>query len=125
MLMLSAYLLAGSILLPLGDFSLLKDLPRMYRAYAAITSEKPNLVDFVGDYLLSGKMLLGHNKHDAQPRQSTDFQFHHQASPLLVVLPMFTYPTVWFVPATQHYVVPLHCGATLHFTVPLFRPPLA
>ena len=78
--------LAGSIMLPLGDFSLMRDLPSMYRNYTKITSsEEAGMVDFIGDYLLHGKEILGHNQHDKAPAKGSEVQFQHQASPLNVV----------------------------------------
>jgi len=80
---LAFYLLAGSMLLPLGDFSLINDLPVMYHSYTEVTAETPDVIDFIGDYLLSGKELLGHNKHDASPKADGSTQFQHQAISLL------------------------------------------
>jgi len=80
---LAFYLLAGSMVLPLGDFSLINDLPGMYHAYTEVSAEKPDVIDFIGDYLLSGKELLGHNKHDASPKADGSTQFQHQAISLL------------------------------------------
>ena len=80
---LAFYLLAGSMVLPLGDFSLINDLPVMYHSYTEITAETPDVIDFIGDYLLSGKELLGHNKHDAVPKTDGTTQFQHQAISLL------------------------------------------
>jgi hypothetical protein len=86
--MIIAFLfLASSILLPLGDFSLMKDLPEMYHNYTNISSpEEAGLVDFIGDYLFHGKEFLGHNQHNKIPAKGNEVQFQHQASPLNVVL---------------------------------------
>lgn len=80
-LLLGFYFLAGSIILPLGDFSLMSDLPDMYHSYCKITAEKPDIFDFIGDYIWGGKDLLGHNKHDAST--SGTLQFQHQATQTL------------------------------------------
>ena len=73
-------LLFGSIVLPLGDFSLLNELPRMYRAYEKVVSpDEKGILDFVGDYLLNGKDLLGHNRYD-QPSKPGSMQFQHAAT---------------------------------------------
>jgi len=84
--LLACWFLATSIILPLGDFSLMKDLPRMYHNYTRITSpSEAGLIDFIGDYLLNGKDILGHNAHDKIPVKGNEVQFQHQASPLNVV----------------------------------------
>ena len=49
----------------MGDFSLMTDLPGMYRTYEKfITADEVGVIDFVGDYLLGGKSLLNHNHAD-------------------------------------------------------------
>ena len=87
-LFLGFYFLAGSMILPLGDFSLMSDLPDMYHSYCKITAEKPDIIDFIGDYIWGGKDLLGHNKHDAT--SSSSLQFQHQASHSLYFNHYFT-----------------------------------
>jgi hypothetical protein len=75
---LCLYFLIGNILLPLGDFSLMKGLPAMYHAYEKIASpDERGVLDFVGDYLLGGKDLLGHNKDDISLNNKSDIQFQH------------------------------------------------
>jgi hypothetical protein len=80
---LALYLLAGSMVLPLGDFSLINDLPDMYHSYSEVAAETPDAIDFIGDYILSGKDLFGHNKHDAPPKTNGSLQFQHQAISIL------------------------------------------
>ena len=42
--------LGSSIILPLGDFSLMRDIPQMYHNYTRITSdEEVGIIDFIGD----------------------------------------------------------------------------
>lgn len=77
---ISFYFLLGSIVLPLGDFSLIRDLPQMYRAYEKLAD--PNecgIADFVGDYLLGGKVIFGHNKNDTPENGQSNVQFQHAA----------------------------------------------
>ncbi len=96
-LFLGCYFLAGSMVLPLGDFSLMPDLPDMYHSYCKVTTETPDIIDFIGDYIWSGKDLLGHNKHDAPAAGSLNFQ--HQAC-----------PSLYFSPITYHiYTKPQVC----------------
>jgi len=76
---LACYLLMGAMIFPLGDLSLMKDLPKMYRSYCEIKNGKPDIIDFIGDYVLGGKIILGHNKHDAPTKSDGSMQFQHQA----------------------------------------------
>jgi len=87
---MACFFLAGSTVLPLGDFSLLRDIPRIYHNYKKITTpEELSFFDFVGDYLLQGKEIFGHNKHDKSENPVNNTQFGHQANPLNVLLPNF------------------------------------
>jgi hypothetical protein len=77
---LCIYFLVGNVILPLGDYSLMRDLPAMYQSYEKIVSPDENgILDFIGDYLLGGKDILGHNKGDAPQNPGSTTQFQHTA----------------------------------------------
>ena len=82
-LFLAFYFLVGSTILPLGDFSLMGDLSGMYKSYCKITAEKPDIFDFIGDYVMGGKYIFGHNKHDAPLKSDGSSQYQHQATSFL------------------------------------------
>ena len=76
---LGVYFLLGSIVLPLGDFSLIRDLPRMYHAYEKLADpNERGIADFIGDYLLGGKMIFGHNKNDAPENGKSTIRNQHE-----------------------------------------------
>ncbi|GAB3919290.1 hypothetical protein GCM10028826_40490 [Mucilaginibacter boryungensis] len=112
--------------MPLGDFSLLRDIPQMYQNYTRITSnEEMGVIDFIGDYLMHGKDIFGHNEHDKVPAKGNDVQFQHQASPLNIV---FSYNPALL--TTDSYSVLTHPlfiqrFNTSNYRNELFRPPLA
>ncbi len=114
------------MLLPLGDFSLIKDLPQMYQAYQKLAPpQEQGIVDFVGDYLLNGKTLLGHNKHDAPENGKSNVQFQHTASFCSIVI---TSDLVSAGLAAGQLII--HQAKSLpvdtsDFHAELFRPPLA
>jgi hypothetical protein len=118
--------LGSSVLLPLGDFSLMRDIPQMYHNYAKITSEEEfGIIDFIGDYLMHGKDIFGHNEHDKVPAKGCDVQFQHQASPLNI---LFSHSMVKVLVAP--FAILTHSSFIPHFTTSdyrneLFRPPLA
>jgi len=110
----------------LGDFAMMKDLPRMYRNYTKITSsEEAGLVDFIGDYLLHGKDILGHNEHDKIPAKGNEVQFQHQASQLNVVLIKRLSLTVVTGELSITYPLFNKQIKTSGYLNELFRPPLA
>jgi hypothetical protein len=122
---LCCYFLAGSLVLPLGDFSLIKDLPQMYQAYQKLASpDECGIFDFVGDYLLGGKVLLGHNKSDIPETAKSNVQYQHAASFCsILVIPIQT------IILTVVYVAPIHANIstsvnTSEFHKEFFRPPL-
>jgi len=93
---LSFLFFAGSTILPQGDFSLMQDLPSMYRSYSrVVTDEEPGLADFIGDYLLGGIELFGHDTSDKSASHPAGINFQHQANPLPVLFskasPSLTY----------------------------------
>ncbi|MES2268643.1 MAG: hypothetical protein V4520_17890 [Bacteroidota bacterium] len=118
--------LGSSILLPLGDFSLMRDLPEMYRNYAKITtSEELGVIDFIGDYLLHGKEIFGNNEHDKAQANGNSVQFQHRASSLNVVLlhqPISLLFTSESLVPHPLFSQPFH---TSDYRDELFRPPLA
>lgn len=122
--LMTAQLLFGSIALPLGDFSLLKQLPAMYRAYEKVADpNEKGVLDFVGDYLLNGKELLGHNQHD-QPARACDLQFQHAVAFAAIIhadAPLFS---PLFMPALSAHTVIYLPVALSDYHPSLFRPPL-
>lgn len=123
--LMMGHLLVSSIILPLSDFSLLKELPRMYHAYQKVASPHEQcIVDFVGDYLLGGKDLLGHNKHD-RPIKTDAMQFGH-ATVFAYVVQRYsiTVSRINIAEATSYSVLHLP-GKPTDYQSSLFRPPLA
>ena len=125
-LCMACFLLGGSIFLPLGDFSLLRDIPSMYRNYSKIASpDELGMLDFIGDYMLHGKDLFGHNVHDKAQTPSNNVQFRHPANPLSVVFQ--TNPSnVLFVPELKKNYKPCNkITIPAEYPETLYRPPLS
>ena len=124
--LMACLFLASSMLLPLGDFSLMKDLPEMYRNYTKITSpEEAGLTDFIGDYLLHGKEIFGHNQHDKTPAKGSEVQFQHQASPLNVVFSKMSSVNIIAGELSATHPLFKKLIRTSGYLNELFRPPLA
>jgi hypothetical protein len=122
---LACLFLTGSIMLPMGDFALMRDIPTMYKNYSKITSqEEMGIIDFIGDYLLHGKQIFGHNEHDKIPAKGSEVQFQHQATPLNIVISHCT-TTLLVVPiATLIRSIHPSIFYTGDYRNTLFRPPL-
>ena len=97
----------------------------MYHAYQKVASPHEQcIVDFVGDYLLGGKDLLGHNKHD-RPIKTDAMQFGH-ATVFAYVVHRYSV-TVSRINASEtarRNVLHLP-GKPTDYQSSLFRPPLA
>jgi hypothetical protein len=123
---ISFYFLLGSIVLPLGDFSLIKDLPRMYRAYEKLADPNDRgLADFIGDYLLGGKAIFGHNKSDIPENGQSNVQFQHATGFCSVVSSdTQTITTIVADAVINHPNISIPVN-TSEFHNELFRPPLS
>ena len=123
---MASLILMGSIIFPLGDLSLVRDLPGMYRNYSKITTpQELGVIDFIGDYLFNGKEILGHNAHDKHQGTANNVQFQHQPDPLCVALYFTSYPTFVTFVAKENQTFCNRPIATSDYKQKLFRPPLA
>jgi hypothetical protein len=116
----------GSVLLPMSDFSLMRDIPAMYHSYTKITTaEELGVIDFIGDYLLHGKEMFGHNKDDKPQSAANNVQFQHHANPLNVLLSpgysnLLPFPVSRKTKSARNKSMPVS-----DYSHELFRPPLA
>ncbi|QKJ29259.1 hypothetical protein HQ865_05655 [Mucilaginibacter mali] len=121
--LIAGYFLLSSVLLPLGDFSLIRDLPRMYHAYQQVAApDEMGIADFIGDYLLDGKTLLGHNKEDAPANTAVKFQ--HADGLLSVPALHFHMRGVTVAEVVTKYIPAPIPAISPKFHNELFRPPL-
>ncbi len=73
------YYLLGSMILPIGDFSTIGDIPDMFRHCKATEDKDLTAFDFVTDHLINIDGLFdGHNHLDEQkPHKPFHSQFQH------------------------------------------------
>jgi hypothetical protein len=104
----------------------MRDLPKMYQNYSKVTYEEEiGIIDFVGDYLLYGKQIFGHNEHDKVPAKGNEVQFQHQANPTNVVfsqVPQLLYIAPLSILSHPEFNAEFY---TSNYRNKLFRPPLA
>jgi hypothetical protein len=123
---LACLFLMSSFILPLGDFSLMRDIPHMYRNYTGLTTkEELGVLDFVGDYLMHGKELFGNNVHDKTQNGDNSVQFQHQANPLLAEIPLILFRLVYLPRNQVSQPISNILQATTEYQNECFRPPLA
>ncbi|MFI5157346.1 MAG: hypothetical protein ACHQF4_00685 [Sphingobacteriales bacterium] len=125
-LWMALYFLVGGMVLPLGDFSLMRDIPHMYHNYKKIVSDDDaGIIDFIGDYLLHGKEIFDNNTHDKPQTATTNVQFPHPVNPLIVVLFHTHFHTLNLPQLLQKHKAYFKTVAVIGFKKSLFRPPLA
>ncbi len=123
-IILLAYFLTGTMFLPIGDFSTLPDLPRMYADCKKLEDTDMDLTDFVTGHLLQVDGLFGNDKPELDEKPHQPVQFHHQfvqinfsakrvkievAPPLILAMP--------FISRSKD----THLSG---YTVSVFRPPM-
>jgi len=122
---LSFWFLAGGAVLPLSDFSLMKDLPVMYHAYEKVASpEEVGVFDFIGDYLLAGKTILDHNKNDKPQSADAALQFQHSPNGSHLSFFKLELPYPSHENLTIRYTQLNNAIELTDFHAELFRPPL-
>ena len=104
----------------------MRDIPQMYHNYKKITTpDELSLVDFVGDYLLQGKEIFGHNKHDKSENPVTNTQFRHQANSPHVLLAIFFFSEIKTAGNKNAYNKGNKPFVIAGYTNELLRPPLS
>ena len=73
------YFSLGTIFLPMSDFSVIENLPKMYANCKATEDKDMTPIDFITDHLVNIDSLFDkHNHGDEQkPHKNIDFTLHH------------------------------------------------
>ena len=73
-ILLLSYHLFGTMCLPMGDFSMLADLPKMYQHCKATEDADLDVFDFVTDHLIDVDCFFdAHEEDEQKPHQSSTF----------------------------------------------------
>jgi len=96
----------------------------MYRSYCQIKAGEPDVIDFVGDYLLGGRNLFGHNQNDAPVKNDGSLQFRHQASVSLFFVSHYYLPLSFTELIAQKHTVYFINFHTSDYRQESFRPPI-
>ena len=74
------YYSLGTLFLPLGDFSTLQDIPKMYQSCKEHEHHHMIPIDFITDYLINIDGLFDIYYNDYQQKPHKDFHFTHRHS---------------------------------------------
>lgn len=108
----------------MGDFSILQDIPEMYRHCKATEDKDMNAMDFVTDHLLNidGIFDKHENGDEQKPHQTPPSQ--HQGQTTLSFVSFFTFTiTKYFQPEIKPVIQAVHF-LPYDYITKIFRPPI-
>ncbi|HEY5123673.1 MAG TPA: hypothetical protein VIK14_08055 [Ignavibacteria bacterium] len=76
-ILVSAYFTGGTMILPLGDFTTLLDIPAMYKNCKETEQEDMTPIDFITDHLLNFDCLFDEHPPGDKQRPHKPFVYHH------------------------------------------------
>ena len=122
------YYVFGSLVLPMGDFSMLPNLPKMYQNCKATEHHDMNPFDFITDHLINIDGLFdAHGNGDEQkPHQPFPLQHHNfQVQYCLPTLPNISLEQRAILPFEKR-IMPVYqeFALTSAFLGCIFKPPI-
>jgi hypothetical protein len=66
-------------MLPMGDFSALKDLPEQYRHCRDTEDQDMTFIDFITDHLINIDCLFDKHENGDKQKPHSPYQHHHQS----------------------------------------------
>ena len=114
----------GTFCLPVGDFSVLKDLPQMYQHCKTTEDKDMTLLDFITDHLINIDGVF--DKHDNADKQKPHQPVQYQQDGCSV----FSFVSYFPITFTQFYTKEKKQVAQIHNFIPsgfistIFRPPI-
>ena len=122
-LILLSYHLFGTMCLPMGDFSMIAELPKMYQHCKATEDADLDIFDFVTDHLIDVDCLFDAHENDEQkPHQASTFNhFTQQLN--------FTTPIIQFIFSSEKLTenklqIFISNFIPTDFLATIFRPPI-
>lgn len=79
------YYTIGTFILPLGDFSILPQLPAMYRHCKATEQPDMNIFDFFKDHLFNIDCLFDSHGNGDEQKPHIPFNFNHQIQQITIL----------------------------------------
>lgn len=128
--LLLAFYFTGAILLPLGDLSILPDLPNMYTQCKATEDKDLNVFEFITEHVSGIGQLVAGLEHDSgddddgdKPHTPVQFHFQVQIIDCRVVVVQLPCIKQYAQPAAA---LPMQSAAYVaDYISKIFRPPIA
>ena len=108
----------------MGDFSVLQDLPEMYRHCKATEDKDMTAIDFVTDHLLNidGIFDKHENGDEQKPHQTNPIQHHGQTT--LTFVCFFSFSITNFHQTEAKPIIPTVFFLPSDYITKIFRPPI-
>jgi hypothetical protein len=122
---LLAFYSFGTFCLPLGDFSVLQDIPEMYRHCKATEDKDMTPLDFITDHLVNIDGIF--DKHDSGDEQKPHEpqQKEHQGQPIVFFVTHFAFAIKQIIPFQVNPAIPSDTFIPSDYISKTFRPPIA
>jgi hypothetical protein len=121
---LLAFYSFGTFCLPLGDFSVLQDIPEMYRHCKATEDKDMTPLDFITDHLVNIDGLFDkHDKGDEQ-KPHTPIQFRHSQIQTTFLVNQFEFSVSKPMPSKNKLPVYSEVFYFSGYISKIFRPPI-
>ena len=88
---LLAFYTFGTLCLPLGDFSVLQDLPQMYHHCKTTEDKDMTPFDFITDHLINIDCIFDKHDNGDEQKPHTPIQFHHSQIQTIYVVQQFEF----------------------------------
>ena len=122
-IILLSYHLFGTMCLPMGDFSMMADLPKMYQHCKATEDKDLTIVDFLTDHLVDVDCFFdAHEQDEQKPHQSSSFS--HVAQQINFTTPVVDY--LFFTEKLTENLPQIFVSNFIptDFLATIFRPPI-
>ncbi len=108
----------------MSDFSMLGDIPDMYRHCKATEDKDMTTVDFITDHLINIDCLFDKHDHGDRQKPHQPVQNHHQGQTTVSFLTYFSYSVIQFDPVEVKPVIPTDNSLSSDYISKIFRPPI-
>lgn len=121
---LLAFYSFGTLCLPLGDFSVLQDLPQMYNHCKTTEDKDMTPFDFITDHLINIDCIFDKHDNGDEQKPHTPFQFHYSKIQTTFVVSQLEFSISK--PILSKNKLPIYSEIFYHseYIFKIFRPPI-
>jgi len=121
---LLAFYFFGTFCLPFGDFSMLQDIPEMYRHCKASEDKDMTAFDFVTDHLLNIDIIFDKHENGDEQKPHEPKQTEHQGQPTVFFFTHFSFSLEQFEPVENKPSISSVNFLSSGYISKFFRPPI-